>query len=73
MTNERLMVAHLYACGLLDVHMQAACGSQVVISNRTPEEKALYPSLSPVGQRSLAMVYGVRATWAREDDCWTGT
>ena len=53
--------------------MQAVCGSLTVISNGTPEEKALYPSLSPVGRRSLVMVYDVRATRMREDDYLAGS
>ena len=67
------MFAHLDARGLLDVHVQAVRGSLTVISNGTPEEKALYPSLSPVGRRSLVMVYDVRATRVREDDYPAGS
>ena len=58
---------------MLDVHMQAVHGSLTVISNRMPEEKALYESLSPVGRRFLVMVYDVRATRMREDDYLAGS
>ena len=70
---EQRLFAHLDARGLLDVHVQAVRGSLTVISNGTPEEKALYPSLSPVGRRSLVMVYDVRATRMREDDYPAGS
>ena len=70
---QQRMFAHLDARGLLDVHVQAVRGSLTVISNGTPEEKALYPSLSPVGRRSLVMVYDVRATRVREDDYPAGS
>ena len=69
---QQRVLAHLDACGLLDVHVQAVRGSLAVISNGTPEGKALYPSLSPVGRRSLVMVYVVRATWMREDNYLAG-
>ena len=46
---QQCVFAHFDVCGLLDVHMKPVHGSLVVISNRTPEEKALYPSLSLVG------------------------
>ena len=41
---EQRLCAHLDARGLLDVHVQAVRGSLTVISNGTPEEKALYPT-----------------------------
>ena len=65
---QQRVLAHLDARGLLDVHMQAVRGLLTVISNGTPEEKALYPSLSPAGRRSLIMVYNVHATRVHEED-----
>ena len=67
---QQRVLAHLDACGLLDVHVQAVRGSLAVISNGTPEGKALYPSLSPVGRRFLVMVYVVRATGCARTTTW---
>ena len=47
--------------------MQAVPGSLRVISNATPKEQALYPSLFEVERRSLVMVCDVRANRVRKD------